>query len=57
MSLLVDSLNVAFPVQSAVQVNTQLSVFLNQLFTLDGDSISLLVLLKIHNHIFCFACV
>ena len=57
MSLLVDSLNVAFPVQSAVQVNTQLSVFLNQLFTLDGDSISLLVLLKIHNHILCFACV
>jgi len=50
-----ESLNVAFPVQSAVHVDSQVSVLLNR----RHHSVWIIPAppLKIHNHLFCLVCV
>jgi len=52
-------LGVAFPDQSAVQVDSQVSVFLNhfRLFTYGGGVWLTPSPPKIHSHLFCFVCV
>ncbi|MEQ2219876.1 hypothetical protein XENOCAPTIV_026638 [Xenoophorus captivus] len=57
LSLLVDGFTVASPLQSVVQVNTEIFILLHHLhfFSHDGNSVwPIPVSLKIYDHLLCF---